>query len=104
MEIKANKFNSDILKKAITKKMIKIIIAKTSHAHFDHELLSAEKVPKAHTIQIAKTISWIKLIENPIMENAAQEKNPFFICCGNITFIESLHDNKKYYILLYSFI
>lgn len=74
---------------------MKIMIAKTSHAHFDHELLSAEKVPRAHTIQIAKTISWIKLIENPIMEKAAQEKNHFLICCGNITFIELLHDNKK---------
>lgn len=83
----ANKFNSDTLKKAITKKIIKIMMARTNHTHFDPELLKAENVPKANTIHIAKIISWIKLIENHIIENAAPEKKPFFICCGNITFI-----------------
>jgi hypothetical protein len=57
LEINANKFNSDILKKAITKKIIKIMIAKTNPTHFDPELLNAEKIPKANTTHTAKMIS-----------------------------------------------
>ena len=41
----------------MTKKIIKIIIAKTNPTHFDPELLNAEKIPKANTIHIAKIIS-----------------------------------------------
>ena len=82
------------------KNIMKIIMAKTSHAHFDPVLLSAEKVHKAQTIHIAKTINWMKLIENPIMEKAAPEKNHFLICCGNITFMELLYEYINIYVLI----
>jgi hypothetical protein len=97
LAIKATRFSSETLKNAITKKIKKIIIAKTNHTHFDPELLNAENVQRAHTAHIAKTISWIKLTENHIIEKATQEKNHFFICCGNITFIEHIHRNKISY-------
>ena len=83
----ANKFNSEILKKAITKKIKKIITAKTIHNHFASELLNVENVHKAKTAHTSRIINCMKLTENPIIEKAIQEKNHFFICCGNITFI-----------------
>ena len=83
----ANKFNSDTLKKAITRNMIKMMIAKITPSHFALALLNVEKTHKANTTPTAKTISCTKLTENPITEKATQEKNHFLICCGNITFI-----------------
>ena len=86
-----------MLKNAITKKIKKIITAKTNQTHLDPELLKAENVQREKTVHIAKTISWMKLTENPIIEKATQEKNHFFICCGNITFIEYVRSNKISY-------
>ena len=83
----ANKFNSDTLKKAITRNMMKMMIAKITPSHFALALLNVEKTHKAKTIQTAKIINWMKLMENPITEKATQEKNHFLICWGNITFI-----------------
>jgi len=45
------------LKNAITKKIRKIIIATTTHAHLASALLSVENAQSAKTAQIAKTIS-----------------------------------------------
>ena len=64
-----------------------MITANTIHTHFASELLKVENAHKAKTAQIARIISWIKLIENPITEKAAPEKNHFLICWGNITFM-----------------
>jgi hypothetical protein len=87
--------SSDTLKKAITTKMKKIITAKTTQGHFAQALLQAENVQRAITAPTAKTINCIKLTENHIIEKATQEKNHFFICCGNITFINSKYTEYK---------
>ena len=63
-------------------------MANTNPAHFAPELLKVEKTPKAKTTQIANIINCTKLIENPITEKATPEKNHFFMCCGNITFMK----------------
>ena len=76
----ANKFNSDILKKAITIKIKKMIMANTTQTHLLSELLNVEKVHRAKTIQTARIINCMKLMENHIIEKATQEKNHFFIC------------------------
>jgi hypothetical protein len=55
--MKANKFNSDTLKNAITINMKKINTAKKTHIHFAHELLKAENVHKENTAPIDKIIS-----------------------------------------------
>ena len=91
--MKANKFNSDTLKNAITIKIKKIIIARITQTHLAPELLNAEKAHRAKIVPIANTISCIKLIENHIIEKATQAKNHFFICCGNITFMSVLCRN-----------
>jgi hypothetical protein len=83
----ATRFSSDTWKKAITRNIKKINIAKTNPVPFAPALLNVEKTHKANTTPTAKTISCTKLTENPIRENATPEKNPFLICCGNITFI-----------------
>jgi hypothetical protein len=57
LAIKANKFNSDTLKNAITINMKKINTAKKTHIHFAHELLKAENVHKENTAPIDKIIS-----------------------------------------------
>ena len=87
--MKANKFNSDMLKNAININIKKIITANIIHNHLASELLKLENVQRAKTAPIAKMISWIKLIEKPITEKATPEKNHFFICCGNITFMNN---------------
>jgi hypothetical protein len=86
--MKANRFNSDILKKAIIINIIKINMARKIHSHLAPELLKVENVPKANTAPSDKIINCMKLTENHKMENATQAKNHFFICCGNITFIK----------------
>jgi hypothetical protein len=53
----ANKFNSDTLKKAITRNMMKMMIAKITPSHFALALLNVEKTHKAKTIQTAKIIN-----------------------------------------------
>lgn len=65
-----------------------MIIARTTQTHLASELLKAENVQRAKTVPTARIISCIKLMENHIIEKAIQEKNHFFICWGNITFIE----------------
>ncbi|MBR7037481.1 hypothetical protein IKI14_06700 [bacterium] len=55
--INANKFSSDTLKKAITRKIKKIITANTIHTHFASELLKVENAQRAKTAQIARIIS-----------------------------------------------
>lgn len=65
-----------------------MITATTIQAHLASELLKDEKAPRAKTTQIAKITSCMKLMENHMTEKATQEKNHFFICCGNITFIK----------------
>ena len=65
-----------------------MIMAKTTQTHLLFELLKAENVQSAKTVPIARIINCIKLMENHITENATPEKNHFFICWGNITFIE----------------
>ena len=86
--MKANRFNSDTLKKAINTKIKRIITHKTIHNHLASALLHVENAHKSMTTQIARMISWIKLMVNHIREKAAPEKKPFFMCCGNITFID----------------
>lgn len=65
-----------------------MIMAKTTQTHLASELLKAENVQREKTVPIARIINCMKLIENHITEKATQEKNHFFICWGNITFIE----------------
>ena len=86
--IKANKFSSDTLKKAIIKKIKNIIIARTNQTHLAPELLKLENIQRAKTTPIAKIINCMKLTENHIIEKAIPEKNHFFMCCGNMTFIK----------------
>ena len=85
--MKANRFNSDTLKKAMIINIIKINMARKIHSPLAPELLKVEKVPKENTAPIDKIINLIKLTENHKIEKATQAKNHFFICCGNITFI-----------------
>ena len=70
-----------------------MIIAKTTQTHLAPELLNAEKAHKEKTVPIANTINCTKLIENHIIEKATQAKNHFFICCGNMIFIDILCRN-----------
>jgi hypothetical protein len=93
----ANKFNSDTLKNAITRKIKKIIMAKTSQTHLAHELLKVENVQREKTTPMARIINCIKLTENHIIEKAIQEKNHFLMCCGNIIFINIIFRNKNSY-------
>ena len=93
--MKARRFNSEILKNAINTKIKNIIIPNTNHSHLASALLQVENAHKAKTIQIARIISWINVMENHIMEKAAPEKNHFFICWGNITFIYELFYHVK---------
>jgi len=60
-----------------------------THSHLAPELLNVENVHKENTAQIDKMINCIKLTENHITEKAIPEKNHFFMCWGNITFIYS---------------
>ena len=55
-------------------------MAHTIHSHLASALLNAENVHKAKTIQIAKIISCMNVIENHMIDKAAPEKNHFFIC------------------------
>ena len=73
-----------------------MITANTTHSHFASELLKVENVHKAKTAHTARIINCMKLIENPIIEKAIHEKNHFFICCGNITFIYHFVGIKSY--------
>lgn len=66
-----------------------MIMAKTTQTHLLFELLKAEKVQRAKTIPTARIINCMKLMENHMIEKATQEKNHFFICWGNIIFIEN---------------
>lgn len=86
--MKAKRFNSDTLKNAINTKIKRIITPRTIHSSLASALLHVENANNAKTTQIARMISWIKLIVNHIKEKAAPEKKPFFMCCGNITFID----------------
>ena len=78
--MKAKRFNSEMLKNAINIVIKKIIIARTSHNHLALALLHVENAHNAKTIQIAIIISWMKLMENHMIEKAAPEKNHFLIC------------------------
>ena len=78
--INANRFNSDTLKKAITRKIKNIIIARTNQTHLAPELLKLENAQRAKTTPTAKIINCIKLTENHIIEKATPEKNHFFMC------------------------
>ena len=65
-----------------------MIIARTTQTHLAPELLNAEKAHKAKTVPTANIINCIKLTENHIIEKATQAKNHFFMCCGNIIFMD----------------
>ena len=55
--MKANRFNSDTLKKAMIINIIKINIARKIHSHLAPELLKVENVPKENTAPIDKMIN-----------------------------------------------
>ena len=94
----AKRFNSETLKNAMKTNIKNIMMASTNHNPLAFALLHVENAPNAKTTQIARMISWIKLIENHIIEKAAPEKNHFFICWGNITFIyESFYHVKIFH-------
>jgi hypothetical protein len=52
--MKASKFNSEYLKKAMNANIQKIITANTTQSHFASELLNVEKTHKAKTTHMAK--------------------------------------------------
>ena len=64
-----------------------MITANITQIHLAPELLNDENVQRAKTAPTDKITSWMKLTENHKIEKAIQEKNHFFICCGNITFM-----------------
>jgi hypothetical protein len=75
-----------------------------SPTHLALELLNVENTHNAKTIPIASIINLIKLIENHIIENATPEKNPFFICCGNITFMKYSIRSKNPMLIIFIFL